>query len=311
MDGRSKGLMYPSVKFQRASYNLESFTPVRKSDISPNGQNENGHFSGAEARGFYESLLQESTEICSTRSSRHSKRGNNAESTVRTISKSKQINDSVNANNVDFRNKTLRSDTRQENLFLKMAQDGDVDGLQGFIRDNKVNINATDPFGWTALMCAAKSGHKPCVTFLLRKGADGKLQNNQGETARDIAKQSGIGDMFDSHKRSKRKQKSDSLKFTSPVGHTCDTCKTKFFGSKQEHDTSTAHLFNCQYKSERTFYHIPEDNIGFKLMKQKGWDQEKGEETPICQHVYNVRLNYGLRVINLQYIFTLPCRSWP
>ena len=270
--------MYPSVKFQRASSDLESFTAVRKSDTSQKLQNENGHFSGAEAREFYESLLKESTETCSKRDSRRSKTGENSESTVKNISKTKKVGANVSKCELNVNSKSPCSNTRQENLFLKMAQDGDVDGLCRFIRDNKVNIDATDPFGWTALMCAAKSGHKTCVTLLLREGADAKLKNNQGQTAMDIAKKSGIRDVFDCRRRSGRKRRSNvSLESASTVEQMCDTCKIKFFGSKHEHDTSTAHLFNCQYKSERTFYHIPEDNIGFKLMKRKGWDQEKGE----------------------------------
>ena len=273
MNSRTKGLMYPSVKFQRASCDLQSFTPVRKSDIS---QNEDGHFFFFFAREFYESLLQEDTKPDSNRSSSHNKRRKKSDSTVGNISKTKQVRENLDTkSSTDFKNKEL-CDKRQENLFLKMAQDGDVDGLQWFIRGNKVDINATDSFGWTALMCAAKNGHKACITFLLTKGADDKLQNKQGHTAKDIAKQSGHRDVFDCRRKSTRKRKQDSFKFMSPVEYTCDICKTKFFGSKHEHNTSTAHLFNCQYKSEKTFYHIPEDNIGFKLMKQKGWDKEKG-----------------------------------
>ena len=267
--------MYPSVKFQRASCDLQSFTPVRKlSDIS---QNEHGHFSGAEAREFYESLLQEDTETDSKRSPSHNKRRKKSDSTVENISKTKQVRENLNRmSGIDFKNKEV-CNKRQGNLFLKMAQDGDIDGLQWFIRENKVDINTADSFGWTALMCAAKNGHKACITFLLRKGANDNLKNKQGHTAQDIAKQSGNRDIFDCSRKSTRKRKQDSLEFLSHVEHTCDICKIKFFGSKNEHNTSTAHLFNCQYKSDKTFYHIPEDNIGFKLMKQKGWDKEKGE----------------------------------
>ena len=271
MNSRTEGLMYPSVKFLRASSNLQSFTPVRKSDICQN--NQNGNFSGAEAREFYEGLLQENNETYSDRSPRHSKRRKKSETTAKYLSKRKQINKNVNReSDIDFKNKALSK--RQENLFLKMAQDGDTDGLQGFIRDNKVNINATDSFGWTALMCAAKSGHKACIRLLLNQGADETLQNNLGHTAMDIAKQSGHQDVFD--RREKTRRRCESL--DSSVEQTCNICKTNFFGPKVEHDTSTAHLFNCQYKSEKTFYHIPEDNIGFRLMQQKGWDKEKGEK---------------------------------
>ena len=275
MDRKYKGLMYPCVKFQRASTNLESFTAVRKSDVSQNWQNENGTLSGNEAREFYESLLEQGTVTCSKRHPRRYSRDDSSESAVESCVKTKSLY--AHRRNIQCKDKQS-SDARQENVFLRMAQDGDIDGLQGLIKYNKVDINATDQFGWTALMCAARSGHRACVKLLLEKGADVKLQNNQGHTAKDIAKQSGIQDVLASHRKSMRKRKSTScLDVMASVKQTCDTCRTKFYGSRKEHDTSTAHLFNCQYKSEKTFYHIPENNIGFKLMKQKGWDEEKGE----------------------------------
>ena len=270
MDRKHKGLMYPCVKFQRASTNVESFTAVRKSDNSQNPQNENGTFSGNEARKFYESLLEKGTESCSKRNPKHSRMDDSLENTMKNNFKTK---------NLYTQQTNTKLNTRQENLFLKMAQDGDVDGLQGFIKDHKVDIDATDQFGWTALMCAAKSGHRTCVRLLLKQGANVKLQNNQGYTAKDIAKQSGIQDVFGCHRKSMRKRKSNNcLDNASIVEQMCDTCGTNFYGSRKKHNASTAHLFNCQHKSERTFYHIPEDNIGFKLMKQKGWDEEKGKK---------------------------------
>ena len=277
MDRKHKGLMYPCVKFQRASTNLESFTAARKSDVSQNSQNENGALSGNEAREFYESLLEQETGTCSKRYHRRCSMENSSESAVKSTGNVKTKNCYAHQRNIQFTDEQS-SDARQENVFLRMAQDGDIDGLQGFIKYNKVDINATDQFGWTALMCAARSGHRACVKLLLEKGADRKLLNNQGHSAKDIAKQSGIQDLLASHRKSMRKRKSTScLDVIASVEQTCDICRTKFCGSRKEHDSSTAHLFNCQYKSEKTFYHIPENNIGFKLMKQKGWDEEKGE----------------------------------
>lgn len=275
MDSKKKGLMYPSVKFLRASADLETFTAVKKCDISQSFENKNGTFSGAEARGFYESLLKEPGEDTTKCNLKHSKTRNESGSPL----KDQSIEKGRMKKAIIEKDKKLFSDTRQENLFLKMAQDGNIDGLHGMVKDNKVNINATDQFGWTALMCAAKSGHKASVKFLLREGADINLRNNKGETAKDIAKQSGVYDVFYSHRKRKRqRQKSDSSEFTSHMEQTCEICRSKFTGAKQEHDASTAHLFNCQYKSDRTFYHIPEDNIGFKLMRQIGWDKNKGKE---------------------------------
>ena len=267
MHCNKKDLMYPSVKFQRASHNLESFTATRSGDVSEKFENENRNFSGSEAREFYENLLKESFDTSS-----HNEKQHNSENTY---SKVRKLN--KNKPRINSEKKSVSHDTRQKNLFLKMAQDGDSDGLQRIIRDNKVDINVRDQFGWTALMCAAKSGHKSCIMLLIKEGADVNLKNSQGQTAKDISQQSGLQDLFMFHRRSTRKRKSKiHSELTSDVEQTCQVCKIKFVGPRQEHDTSTAHLFNCQYKSERTLYHIPEDNIGFKIMKQRGWDQEKG-----------------------------------
>lgn len=292
MSRKQNRLMYPSVLFHRASCNLESSLE----SLNDTSQNEHGKFSGTEAREFYESLLKESTDSSFKRKSTRSRMAENSE-TAKDAQYGSDIKQSLHYLDIrkpntkmEFHSKGLSSiNTRQENLFLKMAQDGDVAGVKMFITGNKVNINATDPFGWTALMCAAKSGHDSCVTLLLRSGADAQLKNNQGMTAKDIAKQSGIQgvDMFDYQQKSKQKCKGDVRECTSHVEKTCETCKTKFVGPKEKHDTSTAHLFNCQYKSDRTFYHIPEDNIGFKLMKQKGWDKTKGKKMIIINRMYH------------------------
>ena len=266
--------MYPSVKFQRASSNLETFRAVEKSDASLKN---NGGLSGAEAKEFYENLLKETNKTCL----RHVKRENEADIGVEKGLKRKATGvNKPTANNETKKSKQNLSDaytTRQINSFLKMAQEGDISGVQAMIWGKKLDINAKDQFGWTALMCATKSGHKGCVKLLLREGADIKLKNNKSETARDIAKHSGVHGLFDCHRKSGRKRKSDdNSEFSTSIKQTCNICTTTFFGSKNEHNSSTAHLFNCQYKSERTLYHIPETNIGFKLMKQKGWDQEQG-----------------------------------
>ncbi|XP_028418624.1 G patch domain and ankyrin repeat-containing protein 1-like [Dendronephthya gigantea] len=270
MKRKKGGLMYPSVKFQRASSNLETFSAVKKSDTS---LNDNGGLSGVEAKEFYESLLMEKNETCV----RNAKRVNKADIEVEKRFKRKTTDvNTPSENNKTKWNLTDRCTIRQVNSFLRMAQEGDLSGLQEIIRDKKVDINAKDQFGWTALMCSARSGHRTCIKLLLKEGADVKLQNSKGETARDIAKHSGVRRLFDRLRKSRRKQKSDNAELTTSTEHTCDICATTFFGSKNEHNTSTAHLFNCQYKSERTLYHIPETNIGFKLMKQKGWDKEQG-----------------------------------
>ena len=51
----------------------------------------------------------------------------------------------------------------------------------------KIDVNAQDSAGDTALHDAARFGHLPVVTELIEHGADVKLTNRKGETARDTA----------------------------------------------------------------------------------------------------------------------------
>ena len=51
----------------------------------------------------------------------------------------------------------------------------------------KINVNVQDSAGDTALHDAARFGHLPVVHELIKYGADIKLTNNKGETARDTA----------------------------------------------------------------------------------------------------------------------------
>ena len=273
MNTKAKGLVYPSVKFQRASANLETFTATRKNDKISHGQ-DGGCLSGTEAKEFYESLLKESDETPSKRKLSDGKSQDRAEGSMKKHSKVKKV--CLKYAPQVKTDKNFVANSRLQNLFLKMAQDGDVDGLQRVIRDNKVDINAADQFGWTALMCAARSGRTSCIQLLLNAGAEVSLQNNTGQTAVDIAKESGIEDVFHTRKSRRCRRKYDCGSKTVSTEQTCDVCGSRFSGSRHKHDSSTAHLFNCQYKSEQTIYHIPEDNIGFKLLKQKGWDKEKG-----------------------------------
>ncbi|MCG3844323.1 sigma-70 family RNA polymerase sigma factor [Photobacterium damselae subsp. damselae] len=71
-------------------------------------------------------------------------------------------------------------------LFLLALKNGSVDLIKLHIRD-KSHINSRNKNGNTPLMLCAKYGHVEACAFLLEKGADPELRNNDHETALDIA----------------------------------------------------------------------------------------------------------------------------
>lgn len=54
-----------------------------------------------------------------------------------------------------------------------------------------MNVDAVDSFGWTALMCAAHSGHLSVVRFLKQRNADVNCTDRRNRTALDMAMEQG------------------------------------------------------------------------------------------------------------------------
>lgn len=74
---------------------------------------------------------------------------------------------------------------------MRAARNGDT-RIASFLLGQGAAVNlATRKRGWTALMWAAASGSISCVRALLDAGADPNLVNSSGQTARDIARESG------------------------------------------------------------------------------------------------------------------------
>jgi ankyrin repeat protein len=57
-----------------------------------------------------------------------------------------------------------------------------------YLLRRRVNINAQDPHGTTALMWAVFKGHRDVAKYLISKGADTKVIRDDGDTAMDIAR---------------------------------------------------------------------------------------------------------------------------
>lgn len=170
--------------------------------------------------------------------------------------------------------------TRLENKFLQCAQNGDLNEVKKIVNDNSVDSNVSDQFGWTAVMCAAYSGHKDIVRYLLSIGALWKdIVNSKGQTALDLAqlaKQNDICKLLENWDSISRARK---RKHTNNISHNpfwCTVCQQEFTEDEKKHQSSTVHQFNCQHKPKGTHYSIPDNNPGYKLMVKSGWDEEKG-----------------------------------
>lgn len=174
---------------------------------------------------------------------------------------------------VPFNNKT----------FFKAAMEDDVAVLKtiNFVSND---INSTDEYGWSALMMAACSGSLNAVKFLLNQQVDLTISDRSGNTAAKLAetkKRTEILQLIMDRLQGKIQVPKTSAASTVTIKceeFFCETCNRSFFDTTQKtHASSTLHRFNS--KNDFNFakrYHIPDSNIGFKIMLKQGWDRESG-----------------------------------
>jgi ankyrin repeat domain-containing protein 42 len=68
------------------------------------------------------------------------------------------------------------------------AFNGDLEHIKLLVEQGVININERDDKGSSIAHKAAGQGHLHIIQWLIENGADLKITNNSGETARDIAK---------------------------------------------------------------------------------------------------------------------------
>jgi len=273
---------------------------------------ENGKMSGEEARTFYETVLSsDSSDIQGVDSSKaptrqyHKPRKRESEKLNRKPScHSSSLNtadgvvgnngdddddDDGGENNIQSCPKTVRqrvpcsSYHRLANQFLKNAQEGRLRQVQELLSSRGIDINVCDQFSWTALMCASHSGQVHVVKYLLKKGAVWRNhKDSQGRTALELArlaKHFDVVELLTSYNvcnKTKRKKASVEESFIEKTKFWCSVCEQEFTDGKKVHEGSTVHLFNTQRKPQRTFYYIPEGNVGYQMMLKSGWNEDQG-----------------------------------
>lgn len=78
---------------------------------------------------------------------------------------------------------------------IEFVRQGDVQRLEIWVDQYKVNLNVQDENGLTPLMAAVQEGNLEMVEYLIDQGADVLLKNKNGQTAIDIATQEGQDDI--------------------------------------------------------------------------------------------------------------------
>lgn len=248
--------------------------------------------SGEEARTFYETVLSsDSSDVQGivTSKTHTEERDGSRKRRIRSDKLNNSTKDDVETKKSRLRSRSRKlripssSNHRLVNEFLKHAQEGNLRQIQKLLSDNSVDVNVCDQFSWTALMCASHGGQIHIVKYLLEKGALWRCYKDlQGRTALDLAKLAGHFDIIEllASFSGRTKSKHDKIRKEAGSSKTtkfwCSICEQEFTDGKKVHEGSTVHLFNIQRKPQRTFYYIPEGNVGYQMMLKSGWNEDQG-----------------------------------
>ena len=290
----------PSYFLQRFVSPKEGKDGIFNSKKGKTNCDRRGNMSGEEAKTFYETVLSSPSSDMQRAvvSKVHTGEQGKAKSRKRRSDKLDPSDNSSIQTVGDFnkKNPLLRSRSwklplpsssnhRLVNKFLKNAQEGNLRQVQELLSDYGMDINVCDQYSWTALMCASHDGQIDVVKYLLEKGALWRRHKDlQGRTALDLAKLAGHFDVVELLKSFSLQPKSKHNKIRKEVCSSknnktklwCSLCEQEFTDGKKTHEGSTVHLFNTSRKPQRTFYYIPEGNVGYQMMLKSGWNEVQG-----------------------------------
>lgn len=180
-------------------------------------------------------------------------------------------------------------------MFFKLSVADDSEGIQTLLeRSFDTDINATDAYGWTALMMASCEGAVNSFQKLLAHGADLSIADRKGNTALSLAERKGFQEILQAAEDHQR----DCIEISSDEEHEyeegtqfCSDCGIEILkASSRSHQTSTVHLFSCKFKGNTNIktFGIGRKNRGYQIMRRTGWDgnsalgpRENGKLYPI------------------------------
>ena len=132
--------------------------------------------SGEEAKNFYEDILKSFPEKNSPKSTssgqklnlkKRRRKKNDVKPSVSSLSSNHLTVNSQSSNPVTL--------PRTVDLF-KAAEAGSLSNIQKILETRVIDVDATDQYGWTALMMASHQGHEDVVKFFLVQGAAWKIR---------------------------------------------------------------------------------------------------------------------------------------
>lgn len=231
-----------------------------------------GSLSGESARRFYDSTVsQPSTSATVSRNDPPSAKNASSKCSNEKRKQSKITNRAVKTSD-----------------YFSAAQMNDVSELKRCL-ESGVDVDATDMFGWTALMCASCGGAKDSVRYLLKKGANPDIRNKQNVTALELAAKRGHVAVVELLCKPEERGNDGSISTASKTQDSqqskcesdqfCSVCDRSVSAAEaKSHSTSIVHQFNLSRRKSpaATHYGIPESNAGFQMLVGMGWNREKG-----------------------------------
>lgn len=184
--------------------------------------------------------------------------------------------------------KALEKCVKLESIF-KFCQNGELEECRQWLQMG-FDINITDNFSWTPLMCGSCAGHEDIVRLLLENKADIDAKETTGRTALDLAIINGhlnICQLLIDFKKSKQKQqkrhrtRSESKSKTEEVIDSktkkCETCHYQYDGSDVKHKCSIVHQLTVKSETKpNKYFAISETNRGFQMLLRSGWTRDRG-----------------------------------
>lgn len=162
----------------------------------------------------------------------------------------------------------------KQNLF-KLSLQNDAEGIKKLMeRTNQPNVNATDAFGWTALMMATCEGAVSSFETLLNFGADLSVFDKKHNTALTLAKKKGFNEILHIIERQSTSIEISDDEIDEGTQY-CSDCGIEIAKStSKSHETSTVHLFSCKFKGNDKIkaFGIGRSNRGYQMMRRSGWD---------------------------------------
>ncbi|KAL3993822.1 Ankyrin repeats (many copies) family protein [Acanthocheilonema viteae] len=236
---------------------------------------------GKEVRSFYETLLAEpSTSVVPDATIvKHTVKLEKLKNNSQHLRKSTRVSNNISKKKDDI--------TKNVQQLFKDAANGNMQGVMDYYCGKGMDINISDQYGWTALMCASYAGHLHIVKYLLSMGVDISKRSKSGETAADFALKCGHHEIYRcifSHEKERSKnsgmrcesflQKIKESGNFEEITRFCDACQCTYVG--EAHLSSVAHLLETRKPVLDPGYGIPEWNKGYRILRRSGWDEFEG-----------------------------------